>query len=48
MGHSKGSPEREVNSNTGLPKRDRKISNIITLHLQELEEQQQQQKSQNK
>ena len=25
-GHSKGSPEREVHSNTGLPK-DRKISN---------------------
>ena len=28
MGHSKGSPEREVHSNTGLPKKDRKISNI--------------------
>ena len=26
MGHSKGSPEREVHSNTGLPKEDRKIS----------------------
>ena len=27
MGHSKGSPEREVHSNTGLPKKDRNISN---------------------
>ena len=27
MGHSKGSPEREVHSNIGLPKRDRNISN---------------------
>ena len=27
MGHSKGSPEQEVHSNTGLPKKDRKISN---------------------
>ena len=27
MGHSKGNPEREVHSNTGLPKKDRKISN---------------------
>ena len=27
MGHSKGSPEREVNSNTGLPKQNRSISN---------------------
>ena len=26
MGHSKGSPEREVHSNTGLRKRDRNIS----------------------
>ena len=26
-GHSKGSPEREVHSNTGLPNRDRNISN---------------------
>ena len=26
MGHSKGSPEREVHSNTGLPEKDRKIS----------------------
>ena len=27
MGHSKGSPEREVHSNTGLPKKERNISN---------------------
>ena len=27
MGQSKGSPEREVHSNTGLPKKDRNISN---------------------
>ena len=27
MGHSKGSPEMEVHSNTGLPKKNRKISN---------------------
>ena len=27
MGHSEGSPEREVHGNTGLPKKDRKISN---------------------
>ena len=27
MGHSKGSPEREVHSNTGLLKKDRNISN---------------------
>ena len=27
MGHSKGSPEREVHSNIGLPKKDRNISN---------------------
>ena len=26
MGHSEGSPEREVPSNTGLPKKDRNIS----------------------
>ena len=26
MGHSKGSPDREVHSNTGLPKNDRNIS----------------------
>ena len=27
MGHSKGSPERKVNNDTGLPKKDRNISN---------------------
>ena len=27
MGHSKGSPEREVHSNTGLPKKNRNSSN---------------------
>ena len=26
MGHSKGSPEREVHSDTGLPKKNRKSS----------------------
>ena len=27
MGHSKGTPEGEVHSDTGLPKEDRKILN---------------------
>ena len=27
MGHSKGSPDREVHSNTGLSKKNRNISN---------------------
>ena len=27
MGHSKGSPEREVHSDTGLSKKNRNISN---------------------
>ena len=27
MGHSKGSPERKVHSDTGLPKKNRNISN---------------------
>ena len=27
MGHRENSPEREVHSNIGLPKKDRKISN---------------------
>ena len=41
MGHSEGRPEREVHSDTGLPKKDRSISNNnLTLNLQELEEQQ--------
>ena len=26
MGHSKGCPEKEVHSNTGLPEKDRNIS----------------------
>ena len=38
MGYSKGSPEREVHSNTGLPKKDIFQINNLTLHLQELEE----------
>ena len=42
MRHSKGSPEREVHSNTGLPKKERNISNEQPIqHIQELEEQQQ-------
>ena len=42
MRHSKGSPEREVHSDTGLPKKNRNISNnTLTLYPQELEEQQQ-------
>ena len=41
MGHSKSSPEREVHSNSELPKKDRKFEiNRISLHPQELEEQQ--------
>ena len=44
MGHSKGSPEREVHSNTGLPKKIETFqTNDLTLHLQELAEQQQRQ-----
>ena len=27
MGHTEGSPEKEIHSNTGLPKKDRNISN---------------------
>ena len=27
MGHSEGSPKREVHNDTGLPKKDRNISN---------------------
>ena len=41
MGHSKGSPETEIHNDTGLPKKDR--INNLTLHLQELEGQQQRQ-----
>ena len=44
MGHSKGSPEREVHSNTGLPSKIETFqTNNLTLCLQELEEQQQRQ-----
>ena len=42
--HSEGSLQTEGHSNPGLPKKDRNISNeILTLNLQELEEQQQRQ-----
>ena len=40
MGHSKGSPEREVYSCTGLSKIMETFQINLTLHLQELEEQQ--------
>ena len=44
MGHSKGSPEREVYSDTAYLKRIETAQiNNLTLHLQELEEQQQRQ-----
>ena len=44
MGYGKGSPEREVHSDTGLPKKDRNISNKLPNHTpQELEKQQQRQ-----
>ena len=44
MGHSKGSPEREIHSDTGLPKKIEIAQiNNLTLHLQELEKQQQRQ-----
>ena len=42
MGHSKGSPERQVHSNRGLPKKREIFQlNSLNLHLKELEEQQQ-------
>ena len=42
MGHSEGIPKREVHSITGLPKKIEKSQrNNLTLHLEELEEQQQ-------
>ena len=47
MGHSEGSTERKVHSHTDLPKEDRKINNL-TLHLYELEEQQQSPESRRK
>ena len=43
MGHSKGSPEREVHSNTGLPKKETFQINHLILYLKELKEQQQRQ-----
>ena len=44
MGHSKGSPDREVHSDTGIPKRiETFLINNLTLHLQELKEQKQRQ-----
>ena len=44
MGHSKGSPEREVYSDTASLKRIETAQiNSLTIHLQELEEQQQRQ-----
>ena len=44
---SRGSPEREVYSNTGLPKKNRNSSNKQTnLHIQEFKEQQQRQPKQ--
>ena len=42
MGHSKRNTEREVHSNMRLPKEDKNSQmNNLTLHLKELEEQQQ-------
>ena len=44
MGHSKGSPEREVYSDTGLPKTIETFQiNKLILYLQELEEQEERQ-----
>ena len=44
MGHSEGSPEKQVHSNIGLPKKIEAFQiNNLTLHLQELEEQKQRQ-----
>ena len=43
MGHSEGSPKREVHSDPSLPKKDRNISNKQpNPNLQELREQQKQ------
>ena len=41
MGCSKSSYHREVYSNTSLPQETRKISNNLTLHLKELEKEEQ-------
>ena len=39
MGHSKGSPQREVHSNTALPKKIETFqTNNLTLRLQQLED----------
>ena len=44
MGHSEGSPEREIHSDTSLPKKIETFqTNNVTIGLQELEEQQQRQ-----
>ena len=43
MGHSKGSPEREVHIDTGLKRIETFQINNLTLHLQELKEEQQRQ-----
>ena len=44
MGHSKGNSEKEVHSNTRLPKKiETSQINNLTIHLQELKEQQQRQ-----
>ena len=41
MGCSKSSSKREVYSDTGLPQETRKTSNNLTLHLKELEKEEQ-------
>ena len=41
MGRSKSSAKREVYSNIILPQERRKISNNLTLHLKQLEKEQQ-------
>ena len=41
MGHSKSSSKREIYSNTNLPQETRKISNNLTLHLKQLEKEEQ-------
>ena len=41
MGCSKNSSKREVNNNTILPQETRNISNNLTLHLKQLEKEEQ-------
>lgn len=41
LGHSEGRPKGGIRSNTGLALEARKISNSLTRHLKELEEEQQ-------